>query len=238
MISGHVTGHINAPFEMTGPSTYMLANNDDVEGTYSLPPMRRTQFIVVVMAPEEVEQSGLPLDRMIGGASHRYTRFAKREAPQEIISLAHQINACPLQGAMRALYLSGKALEFVALIASDFCHQNSSTCRSCPIVCPRELKRIHEARNILLDSMEAPPSLRELGRMTGMNVKKLTSGFRKVYGKSVFEVLHEHRLEKAYVMLTTGKMNVSQVAYEVGYSVAHFSTAFRRRFGISPSSLR
>ena len=28
------------------------------------------------------------------------------------------------------------------------------------------------------------------------------------------------------------------VAYRVGYSPAHFSTAFRKRFGVSPKSLR
>jgi len=240
MISGEVIGQMDGdgPLTLTGPCIYMLANNAEIDGWYSLPSMGRAQFISVVMSLDEVENSGLPLDRMIGCSSARYTRFNQREAGQEIMSLALQISTCPLQGAMRAFYIAGKALEFVALVASDFCAKNSSACAVCPRLCPRELKRIHDARNILLDSIDKPPSLRELGRLTGMNVKKLTEGFRAIYGKSVFEVLQDDRLEKAYVMLTTGKMNVSQVAYEVGYSVAHFSTAFRRRFGVSPSSLR
>jgi len=33
-------------------------------------------------------------------------------------------------------------------------------------------------------------------------------------------------------------MSVSEAAYHVGYGAAHFATIFRKRFGISPSSLR
>lgn len=71
----------------------------------------------------------------------------------------------------------------------------------------------------------------------GINERKLTAGFRQLFGMSVFEHLQQHRLEQAYGLLTSGGCSVTQVALEVGYSIAHFSTAFRRRFGIAPSEL-
>lgn len=239
MFSGRVRGLMDSggPFAMVGPSIYLLANNDDREGSYTLLPKCRTEFVAVVMGPDEVEECGLPLDRMIGPSS-RYTRFLQRGAEPELQALALQISTCPLKGATRHLYLAGKALELTALVAGAFCDESSPSCSLCSLVCGRDLKRIHEAREMLLDSMDNPPSLRELSRQVGINVKKLTTGFRAVYGMSVFEVLQEHRLEQAYFLLTSGKMNVSQVAYRVGYSVAHFSTLFRRRFGVSPSELR
>ena len=68
-----------------------------------------------------------------------------------------------------------------------------------------------------------------------MNPRKLTAGFRKVFGASVFGYLQEYRLREAHRMLCDEEANVSTVAYRVGYSPAHFSIAFRKRYGISPA---
>ena len=67
-----------------------------------------------------------------------------------------------------------------------------------------------------------------------MNPRKLTAGFRKVFGASVFGYLQEYRLREAHRMLCDEEANVSTVAYRVGCP-AHFSIAFRKRYGISPA---
>jgi AraC-like DNA-binding protein len=64
--------------------------------------------------------------------------------------------------------------------------------------------------------MEAPLSLPELAGYAGINETKLKRGFRKVYGTSVFGYLRNQRLDKARILLETGDMNVSEVAYSVG----------------------
>ena len=49
-------------------------------------------------------------------------------------------------------------------------------------------------------------------------------------------ILRNIRLEQAVRLLKEQKVNVTQVAYAVGFSnVAHFSTVFRKQFGVSPS---
>ncbi|WP_164170722.1 helix-turn-helix domain-containing protein, partial [Stenotrophomonas maltophilia] len=53
-----------------------------------------------------------------------------------------------------------------------------------------------------------------------------------------FGYLQEYRLREAHRMLCDEEANVSTVAYRVGYSPAHFSIAFRKRYGISPSEIR
>ncbi|STQ45969.1 Bacillibactin transport regulator [Ewingella americana] len=83
-----------------------------------------------------------------------------------------------------------------------------------------------------------PPTLAELALSVGMNTRKLTVGFRRLFGESVFEYLQSLRLETAWQMLTAGDVSVSTAAYQVGYSPAHFSVAFRKKFGVSPKSLR
>ncbi|MCD8538528.1 MAG: helix-turn-helix transcriptional regulator [Leadbetterella sp.] len=46
-------------------------------------------------------------------------------------------------------------------------------------------------------------------------------------------------MEKAREMLETTDLNVSEVAEKVGYkNPQHFSTAFKRKYGVLPSSLK
>ncbi len=64
-----------------------------------------------------------------------------------------------------------------------------------------------------------------------------------VYGRartglrdSMMEYVHRRRMELAKEFLQTGLMNVGQVSDMVGYqNPQHFSTAYKKRFGVSPS---
>ena len=52
------------------------------------------------------------------------------------------------------------------------------------------------------------------------------------------ELLREHRLRRAEALLRARRGSVSEVAYAVGFdNLSHFSQAFRKRFGVAPSSL-
>ena len=48
----------------------------------------------------------------------------------------------------------------------------------------------------------------------------------------------EQRLQQAYAMIASGEASVAVAAFKVGYTPAHFSGLFRKRFGIAPSALR
>ena len=240
LLSGRLNGRLdnNGPIELSGPMAFILANNNESEISYTLQENRRVRFVSVVMELDEAENCGLPIQQIAGTTSETFTRFATLKAKRELQTLVSQISTCPLKGAARQLYLAGKALEVAVLISHESCKSEDGPCSTCPKLCALALQQVHEAKNILVESMEDPPTLGELASRVGMSPKKLTLGFQTVYGKSVFGVLQDHRLEQAHMLLASGDLNVSQVAYKVGYSVAHFSTVFRRHFGISPSQLR
>jgi AraC-like DNA-binding protein len=87
--------------------------------------------------------------------------------------------------------------------------------------------------------VENPPFLLELARQVGLNEKKLNLGFKQVFGTTVFDYLRTYRLEKAKQLLNEGKMNVTEVAFGVGYlHHSTFSRSFTRHFGISPMAYR
>lgn len=98
--------------------------------------------------------------------------------------------------------------------------------------------RVGEARRIILEQMDNPPSLLQLSRMVGLNDYKLKVGFKEMYGNTIFGYLREKRMEQALKLLQAGKSNVIEVSCAVGYSnPSHFAEAFRKKFGVNPSAL-
>jgi DNA-binding response OmpR family regulator len=84
-----------------------------------------------------------------------------------------------------------------------------------------------------------PPTLPELARRIGTNERTLTELFRHRLGRPVFAWLREERFGRACDLLLGGEQDIGGIAGEVGYaSAAAFATAFRERFGMTPSRYR
>ncbi len=66
----------------------------------------------------------------------------------------------------------------------------------------------------------------------------MKGGFRAHFGTSVFAYLRKARMELAQELLRKRHLNVTEVAFRVGYSnPSKFAAAFRREFGVSPSTI-
>jgi AraC family transcriptional activator of pyochelin receptor len=225
--------------EVCGPTVLLIRSSADAERDQVFAANAPIRYLIVQMN-ESVLGAEMTdaLDRSfaaIGGASHDGAQLASCPASPAVLVLVSQIMSCPIRGPERKLYLCGKAMQLVALALSS-CTTEAGDADS--LLAARDVERIRKARNLLVDSMREPPSLGALAQQVGLNVRKLSFGFRQVYGASVFGFLQEYRLEQAYKLISTGDMSVSEAASRVGYGAAHFATIFRKRFGVSPSSLR
>ena len=79
----------------------------------------------------------------------------------------------------------------------------------------------------------------QLARSIGMSESQLYRKLKALTGKSTAVFIRSIRLQKAKELLQTTSMNVSEVAYETGFSdPAWFSRAFKEEFGESPGALR
>ncbi|WP_166404847.1 helix-turn-helix transcriptional regulator [Desulfonema ishimotonii] len=102
---------------------------------------------------------------------------------------------------------------------------------------PAERERIHAARELLVRDMASPPPLSELSQRLCLSINKLEAGFQELFGMTVFGYLREYKMQKARHFFEEAEMNVSQVAWAVGYvNVSHFSAAYKKRFGILPKA--
>ncbi len=106
-----------------------------------------------------------------------------------------------------------------------------------PRITCSEVERIHAARDLLVGALQEPPSLDTLASRVGMNPRKLTAGFRKVFGASVFGYLQEYRLREAHRMLCDEEANVSTVAYR-GLQPGAFLHRFPQALRHLPSEIR
>ncbi|MEB6660978.1 AraC family transcriptional regulator [Achromobacter ruhlandii] len=150
-------------------------------------------------------------------------------------ALGRQMLACPMQGALKRMYLSAKALELTALALGGLQPAPAASTPGGPS--RADVERLHHARDLLLADLQHPPTLPELARRVGVNVNKLTTGFRQLFGCSVYACVREQRMAQAHALLAAGEMSVSEAAYACGYTDSHFSKAFQRRYGVLPRAL-
>jgi AraC-like DNA-binding protein len=145
---------------------------------------------------------------------------------------ARQMLRCRFQSMSKRLFLEGKALELLGLVAAAEMARNQS---DRPSLQPDLLDRVHHARDILRQRLDNPPSLGELSRLVGLNDCTLKREFRQVFGKTVFGYLHDYRMKQARQALEIGNLSVGEVARMVGYTnLPAFSRAFSKRFDINP----
>ena len=99
--------------------------------------------------------------------------------------------------------------------------------------------KLNEAKDILLDNLDNPPSLSELSRQIGLNTSKLKKEFKAVFGEPVFKYLHNERMTTAHKLISEQKATVQEAAWHVGYdSLSSFSNAFSKKFGYRPSQIK
>ena len=96
------------------------------------------------------------------------------------------------------------------------------------------MERIMKAVNKNLNDSDF--NVEMLCQEVGISRAQLHRKMKELTGLSTSEFIRNIRLEQAARLLKEQKINVTQVAYTVGFSnLAHFSTIFRKHFGVSPS---
>ncbi len=153
-------------------------------------------------------------------------------------SCINDIMNCHFTGGLKLLFLQSKCLELLALQAQAFELAAKKTDTSA-IKSAYDKDRIYYAREYLLANANHPPSLTELAKTVGINEFKLKQGFKEVFQNTVFGYLSDYKLMRAKELLADNTKNIKHISDELGYSsVQHFSSAFSKKFGISPGKAR
>ena len=153
-------------------------------------------------------------------------------SPQISIILNQIINE-KLSENVKNLYLKGKIFELLGIYFNE---SNDLNIEQCPFLADeKNVVKIKMAKEIIIKNFENPPSLKELSTEVEIPLKNLKTGFKQIYGNTVFGFLTDYKMNTASKMLSSRSFNVNEVSTHLGYSSSsHFINVFNKKFGITP----
>lgn len=114
--------------------------------------------------------------------------------------------------------------------------EDSFSCKFLANEADRE--KISKAREILLQHISEPLTIKELSRKVAINECYLKKGFKEMFGTTIFDFFQSQRMEHAKYLLYEKGLSVTDVSLLLGYSsISHFSTAFKKHTGLKPCEL-
>lgn len=161
--------------------------------------------------------------------------FSEKSVSPAASVIFHQIAEYDEEGPLARLYYHGKIMELLSLYMKKP-KKDNSLAMQCPFINDHlEMKKIREARDLIVKNLISPPNLKELAHMVGTNEFKLKVGFKSMFGNTVFGYLNDYRMDKARYMLEQKTYSVKETSLMVGYSnPSHFIAAYKKKFGITP----
>jgi AraC-like DNA-binding protein len=157
----------------------------------------------------------------------------------DMVTAANSILQTELDGILRKSYIFAKSIELVVLSLQSLMDSEANLDNPEKGLKQRDIERIHKAREILESNFIEPPTINELARKIGINEAKLMHTFKQVLGQTIFDYTQNLRMDKAKLLLETTDRSITEIAFDVGYDYSsNFTTAFKRRFGITPSLTR
>ena len=178
--------------------------------------------------PDDAQRESL-LDSLLAEWRALNTPTFLWQVPGFVLTGIQQAQQQGLSALSRKLLLKGPMYQLLGHGLYQL--QQTSPCRP-------EQARLERVRCLLEQSPERDHTLAQLATLAAMSQSSLRGKFRKRYGCTLFEYLRDCRLALARRYLLEG-YSVQQAAWMSGYQHAtNFATAFRRRYGISPGSLR
>src|SRR6478609_4479878 len=169
--------------------------------------------------------------------------FVTLETPQlikpAIYQCIHDYLNCPYTGALGAAYKDNIILNlFIHQLASfTGTEHEHETIDTGTRLNRTDIDLLNDIKTYLDQHYLEVESMQQLTRKFLINSFKLKHGFKQLFSNSVMKYVDEHKMNYARTMLQQGRINLTDVADELGYKhYNNFSTAFKKRFGYSPAA--
>ena len=163
--------------------------------------------------------------------------YYENEISNPIFLVLNELKRYDINSSTKNLFLKAKIYE---LFSHLYNRNRDLNIEQCPFLTNEEnFKKIKKAKDIIISNMTKPPTLIDLSKEINLSLKKLKEGFKKIYGKPVFQFLLEYKMELAKKLLAENNYNVNEVSLKLGYSTAsHFITAFKNKYGLTPKNFK
>lgn len=230
---------------LTGPSAVLTVIPDDADVSYEITGGIPLRMVVLTFTSEIALAAWSRLPEVLHPLTTRpATGSACPTLPIPMSPELHQAISEVLNSRLRFAeplrrgYLYAKAIEVLTIAVQELEDRQSRDGGTHDLK-PRDVRRIMEAREILLREYASPPTIPRLARLVGTNQTKLKAGFRHVFGLTIFDFIQKQRMERASKLLLQNEVSIAEISLAVGYTYpCNFTYAFKRYYGCGPKLYR
>ena len=214
--------------------------DNKVEFVHTVSALKPLECIVIATSANNIDKLPNQEGELFGEMLHQlvfpkdhYVEGPRFNMTPEMQSIVDQVFHTRYEGKAKMLFFRS---QITSLLAHFFGQLSMMSEKTIP---QHERDRLQQAKDILSENLETPPSLSELSRQIGLNTFKLKKNFKELFGVPVFKYLQNERLTRAHELIRNQKMTVQEAAWHVGYdSLSSFSNAFSKKFGFRPSEIK
>lgn len=152
----------------------------------------------------------------------------------EMHKVINDILQCHRNDGLKKTYLECKIIELLILQLESFTDMHT------PKTSPKsEIEKLYAAKEYIENNLNENCKLIDLAHRFNTNEFTLNTGFKKLFGTTIYQYWLDGRLKRAAHLIKYENLNINEAAYEIGYkNPQHFTAAFKRKFGILPSDLK
>jgi AraC-like DNA-binding protein len=225
---------------LIGPQNVAIYRADKLQATRKMG--EHHQFLTLEISREYLALFFTGKEHNLTPMVRAFIRGEEATGPEVIVrpmvmrfrTIIEELLKPPVQPSARELWFQAKFLEVAAELffeqpglggAEPFCVRQKQISQD----------RVERVKELLLNNLSQPATLPELGEKVGCSPFHLSRIFSQETGMTIPQFLKNARMERAAELLRGGRFNVTETAYEVGYSsLSHFSKVFYETYGCCP----
>jgi len=244
-----IKGHSEADISGLKPGMGMyggqfnLINCIDPISSFTFPKQKNYEYICVGLKPDffnnVLAECGADYNKLLSNSlkGDSFSLFKTNKVINPFQFGALRLMQDPfLSESLKAPFLRSKVKELIFLTLNEYSEISNTDVN---VIKPCDADRLHSLKEFLQQHYLLPQTLEKLAKDFLLNEFKLKSGFKQLFGMSVFKYIQFLRLEHAHTLLLNGGITVGETATLIGYeSDASFVRAFKTLYGYSPGKIR
>ncbi len=157
----------------------------------------------------------------------------------ELLMIFEQLKYAIRRSDLPFVYYLGKMYEIFSIIARNLKNENFLNISRHNHLSYQNMQFIWLLKDEIDKNILNPPTLEEMKSLTEMSESKLRRCFKATYDKTIHEYIRHKKMEQALRFLSHDDMSIHNISTTLGYeSASKFSAAFKKVYGITPSSFR
>lgn len=174
------------------------------------------------------------LRQSLSHAGKDVTHISGLASPETIVAGRRLFNV-PRSSHLDVLELKAASVEFVTKMMLNILDFKAPPTAS---FSHQDIAAIKVLKDRLESDISHSGNILELCSSIGMSRSKASTIFKHQYNTTIGKYQHTCRMAYAHKMLISRQRNVTECAYELGYTnIGHFIAAFRKYYGVTPGQV-